>query len=256
MKKKLFIIIGIILVLYITIVNEISSTKVAFSKPVLLLGILLIILGLLSHRIMEFINKSIKLKACYKVFKIGIILLISILIIIEGIIIAYPKYDKTDSDYILVLGAGLTGGKYPSLTLAYRLDAAIDCVNKYNNTGKIVVSGGQGNNEDIPEAQAMKSYLIDNGIAEDRILIEDKSSTTSENFKFSKKVIEENSKKSIEDVKVKIVTTDFHSFRSSILADKNGYSNITNYSGKTVWYLTPINYFRESLAVVKSILFD
>ncbi len=71
----------------------------------------------------------------------------------------------------------------------------------------------------------MKDYLIKNGIDKNRIIEEDKSTNTYENFKYSKLKIEKHSQGKLSDLKVKIVTTDFHVLRSKILAYRNGYKN-------------------------------
>lgn len=256
MKKKMYIITGILLILYVAAVNIKSATRIAFSGPVIILGAVMIVYGYKCDEIFEYINRIELLRKSAQLFKICLIFLLCGLTIIEGIIICYPKHDTSDSDYILVLGAGLKDGYNPSATLRYRLNAAIDCVETYGNNGMIVVSGGQGRDEKIPEAEAMKKYLMDYGVPEERILVEDKSTTTDENFEYSRSVIEADSGRDIKDINVKIVTTDFHAFRSRFLAQRNEYSHITNYSGETVWYLVPILYLREGLAVVKSYLFD
>lgn len=256
MRNKLYIISGILLILYVAAVNIKSATRIAFSAPVIILGAVMIIYGYKCEEILEYINKIEFLRKSVQLFKICLIFLLCGLTIIEGIIICYPKHDTSDSDYILVLGAGLKDGYNPSATLRYRLNAAIDCVETYGNNGMIVVSGGQGGDEKIPEAEAMKKYLMEHGVPEERILVEDKSTTTDENFEYSRSVIESDSGRDIKDISVKIVTTDFHAFRSRFLAQRNEYSHVTNYSGETVWYLVPILYLREGFAVVKSYLFD
>lgn len=256
MKKKLCIIIGIVLIMYVAAVNIKSGTKIAFSVPVIMFSVIIILYAVKREQILSYINKKAYLKKLTKIIKICFVCFSAAFIAIEGIIIAYPKHDTSNSDYILVLGAGLKDGYNPSAILRYRLNAAIECVETYGNTGKIVVSGGQGKDEKISEGEAMKKYLIDNGVNEERILVENKSTSTNENFDFSKKVIEEDCNKSIEEVNVKIITTDFHAFRSRFLAKRNDYINITNYSSETVWYLIPISYLREAFAVVKSVVFD
>lgn len=173
----------------------------------------------------------------------------------EALIINYPKYNRNSDDYIIVLGAGLDNGGVPNLILRERLDIAIKCM-KENLAQYIVLSGGQGTDESTSEAQAMSEYLQAKGIEKNKIILEDKSRDTNENLKYSKEKIEEFSNKSISDIKVKIVTTDFHAFRSSILAKKNGYKNFDNYSSTMPWYFVPSTYARESIAVIKSILFD
>ena len=256
MKNKLYAIIGIILIIYVVVINIVSSSKIAFSEPVILLAISIIIYSATREKILIYIHKRSYLKKVVKLIKIITICIISLLIAIEGIIIGYPKHDTTNSDYILVLGAGLRQDCYPTTILSSRLYAAKECIEEYGNTGKVIVSGGKGNDEKISEAEAMKKYLIDIGVPEDMILVENKSTNTNENLEFSRKIIENDSGKAIDEVNVKIVTTDFHAFRSRFLAKKNGYSKVSNYSSPTTWYLIPITYFRESFAVVKSLLFD
>ena len=256
MKKKLYFITGIILIIYVAIVNVKSATKIAFSGPVIIFSIMMIVYAIKMESIKKYVDRRKYLKNMTKLIKICFVFFICVFMMIECVIIGYPKHDTSNSDYILVLGAGLKNGYEPSAILRYRLNAAIECIETYGNTGKIVVSGGKGNDEQIPEGEAMKKYLIDNGIEEERILVENQSKSTAENFKFSKGEIEKDSGRSIKEVNVKIVTTDFHALRSRFLAKNNGYDKISNYSSETVWYLIPISYLREGFAVIKSVLFD
>lgn len=251
MRKFWKALLGIALIIYIIGINIISSTRIAFSLPIMITGIILVIYDFTKSKIKE--TKSLnKLFKITKVFlSIGLIFLLAM----EGLIISYPKYNEEKSDYIIVLGAGLTNGKTPNIILEGRLDAAIKYINK-NHDGYLVLSGGQGEDEDLPEADAMSKYLQDRGINADRIILEDKSRDTNENLKFSKEKIEEHSHKSLSEINVKIITTDFHAFRSSILAKKNGYVNFSNYSDPTVWYMIPVTYIREAFAIVKSVIFD
>lgn len=252
MKKNIDIICGAVLIIYSIIINSLSGTKIAFSEVLILIGIILIGYHLIKDKIKNIENPN----KFIKVFKIGLVIGLIMFLIVESFIITYPNKSEANTDYIIVLGAGLTNGNQVSLTLKGRLDAAIVCVNKYGNDGYIVVSGGRGTDEDISEAEAMKDYLEKGGIPKDKILVEDKSINTLENLKFSRDIIEKHSNKGISELSVKIVTTDFHAFRSSILAKKKGYSEIEVYSSDTITYLIPVFYLRESLAVVKSVVFD
>ena len=92
-----------------------------------------------------------------------------------------------DADYIIVLGSKVNGTK-PSYSLQYRIDKAAEYLKSHEKTIAIV-SGGQGKGEDISEALAMKQGLIKQNIAEDRIIMEDKSTSTDENITFSKPLI-------------------------------------------------------------------
>ena len=98
-----------------------------------------------------------------------------------------------DADYIIVLGSKVNGTK-PSYSLQYRIDKAPEYLKSHEKTIAIV-SGGQGKGEDISEALAMKQGLIKQNIAEDRIIMEDKSTSTDENITFSKPLIPADMKK-------------------------------------------------------------
>ncbi|WP_370458110.1 YdcF family protein [Bacillus sp. BPN334] len=89
-----------------------------------------------------------------------------------------------DADYIIVLGSKVNGTK-PSYSLQYRIDKAAEYLQSHEKTIAIV-SGGKGKGEDISEALAMKNGLMKLKIAEDRIIMEDKSTSTDENIKLSK----------------------------------------------------------------------
>lgn len=117
----------------------------------------------------------------------------------------------------------------------------------------MVVSGGQGIDEDIPEAHAMERYLIDNGIEKNRIIIEDKSTTTFENLKFSLNKIKGVDNK--EEIKVLIATNKYHVFRGKLLAKRLGMKPY----GLPATVPLPIilqSYIREYFAVIKSFFFD
>ncbi len=251
MRRFWNIILGIIIIIYIIIINLVSSTKIAFSIPFIILGVIFIFYNFINNGIR--MNKL--LSSYFNLIKIIIIVSLICFLGLESAIINYPKHSKEKADYILVLGAGLTNGEIPSSILKDRLDTAINYYRE-NPEEYIVLSGGQGSDENLPESHAMKKYLLNKGIDENKIIIEDKSRNTNENFKFSKEKIEEYSKKTISQVNVKIITTDFHAFRSGILAKKNGYVNFDFYSSSTVWYLIPVTYTREAFGIVKSVLID
>ncbi len=228
-----------------------SELWIAFGFPIIVLGIIILVYYFSKKKMKE----NMFFYKIFRYIKISSCIIFICFIIIEALIISYPKYNRNSDDYIIVLGAGLDNGGVPNLILRERLDIAIKCM-KENLAQYIVLSGGQGIDESTSEAQAMSEYLQARGIEKNKIILEDKSRDTNENLKYSKEKIEEFSNKPISDIKVKIVTTDFHAFRSSILAKKKGYKNFDNYSSNMPWYFAPSTYVRESIAVIKSILFD
>ena len=155
-----------------------------------------------------------------------------------------PDFDK---DFIIILGSKIN--KDGSLTplLKGRVDKAIDFGNmQYQNTKKKIVyvpSGGQGKDEIMAEAKAIKNYLIERGISEKQILIEDKSTNTIENMRFSKDKIDKTKK----DAKISFSTTNYHVFRSGVIANKQGI-DCEGMGSKTKWYFYTNALIREFVA--------
>ncbi len=177
---------------------------------------------------------------------IAVILIVFILL---EIIVISGNFSRPwkNADYIVVLGAKLHG-KEPSESLRNRLDAALK-YSRDNEKTKIIVSGGQGADEEIPESHAMKNYLLENGIEEDRILVEDKSTSTLENLKFSDELY------GLKDRKVLIVTQGYHIFRSKMIAGRLGIK-AKGLPAKTPGHTVVKMYLREAGALVKSFIVD
>lgn len=148
---------------------------------------------------------------------------------------------------VVVLGCHVKGTK-PSLMLARRLDTAYEYMLEHPEV-KCVVTGGQGTGEDITEAEAMKNYLVEKGIASERILEEDKSTNTLENLTFSKDILEENGVSG----DIVIVTDNFHQYRASLIAEKLGLDSYS-ISCTTRIELVPTYWVREWFALAKEIL--
>lgn len=241
--KKIPVYISCISYLYF-ILTYFVMNRVAFSFFFFILGTLLMVYYYLFKLIDG--KKGIKM-----LINIIISVFLIIFSFVEFKIVSYPKETTTKSDYIVVLGARVVG-KEPGLTLKGRLERACEYATKYNNKCKIVVSGGKGDGERISEAEAMKRYLVSKGIDENRIIKEDKSVNTQQNFLFSKDKIENDSNKSISNIKVTAVTTDFHAFRSSLYAKRAGYKEVSFFTRSSEKILIPVMYTREFFAVIKA----
>lgn len=178
-----------------------------------------------------------------------IIWFISFIFIELNIFIGSIPDKEVKCDYIVILGASVKGEKL-SFSLENRLNKAKDYL-KENPNIKIIVSGGQGDGEYISEAEAMKRYLIQNGIKENNIIKEDKSTNTYENIVNSKKIIDSFDGK---NEKVLIVTSDYHMYRAKVIAKDN---NIEAYGipSKTPFFLLLNHYIREYFAIIKMKLF-
>lgn len=164
--------------------------------------------------------------------------------IVEGMIFAqFWATPPGGADYCIVLGAQWksTG---PSDVLRRRLDAAVEYLLENPET-QVIVTGGQGSNEVMAEGVGMKRYLLDAGIEETRIIVEDKASNTYENLVLSAEYLNR-----AED-SVVLVTNNFHVFRAVKIAEKQGYENISGLAADSIAGLLPNNLLREFCGVVK-----
>ena len=142
-----------------------------------------------------------------------------------------------------VLGCKVYGER-PSIALEERLKAALTYLNA-NPDSACIVSGGQGADETISEAECMYLYLVKNGIASKRIYKEDQSTTTRENLAFSYEIIKEQGL----NEKIAIATNNYHEYRAGKVAEGLGleYGAV---SGDTALWLLPTYYARELLAIL------
>lgn len=149
---------------------------------------------------------------------------------------------------VVVLGCKVKDGR-PSLMLRRRLDAAYDYLSEYEDV-TVIVSGGKGSDELISEAQCMRDYLISKGISQERVIMEDRSSSTYENLKFSQEIIEKNNL----NEKITIVTDGYHQLRAEMIAsdlDIEAY----NISAHTSEWLLPTYCVREWFGVTYQFIF-
>ena len=186
-------------------------------------------------------------------------------------------------DYIIIHGAGLDGPR-PTPLLAGRIDKALELWNKQHQHGKFVVSGGQGADEIVSEAQAMRDYLLEKGVPADAILMEDKSTTTWENLRYSLAIINADRATGVDatssaavassgdvtttasdastsdasgtvasngDFTTAVVTSDFHVFRCAEYAHNLGIKADGIGSHTKGWYW-PTAFIREFIAITKA----
>jgi uncharacterized SAM-binding protein YcdF (DUF218 family) len=165
-------------------------------------------------------------------------------LLVEGTIIyhANQKADP-DLDYLIILGAQVRGTKITK-TLQKRLDTAATYLQENPRTIAIV-SGGRGRGEDISEAEAMRRYLMEQGIDALRIRMEDSSTNTNENIRYSKNIIQD------ENAKVAVVTNGFHIYRAIKIAQKQGLNEIQGLAAPSDSKLFINYYVREVFGVIK-----
>ena len=155
-----------------------------------------------------------------------------------------PNFDK---DYVIILGSKIKEDGTLTPILQARVDKAIEFAReqkeKSNKKIVFVPSGGKGKDEIIAEAEAMKNYLIENGISPEDIIVEDESKNTYQNLKFSKQKIDEDNK----DGKIIFSTTNYHVFRSGVIANEEGI-DCEGMGSSTKWYFYTNALIREFIA--------
>ncbi|WP_087622220.1 YdcF family protein [Aeromicrobium sp. PE09-221] len=151
-------------------------------------------------------------------------------------------------DAVIALGAGLRRGEEITPLLASRLDRARVVAERSRSAGRdpvIVVSGGQGPDERISEAEAMARYLSDQGVPETHLLREDRSTTTEENLAFSARVLADRAPR-----RVAVVTNNYHAFRAATLMRGAGLPGYA-VGSPTARYFWPSATVREYLALLR-----
>jgi len=126
--------------------------------------------------------------------------------------------ENQDADILIVMGAGLRDGYTPSGMLAARLDTAADIMEQCRDI-KVIVTGGLGDNAFVTEGEAMYAYLVERGIDSWRILVENQSTTTGENIRFSAEFLDG-------EGRIGIITNGFHLYRAGFLARRAGYDDV------------------------------
>ena len=200
----------------------------------LFLGIFICLLTLLPNFVYNLLMQSQKINIynlnsagpyVYNFIAASVYLTVTYLecLLIATIIIAIKSVKKKielNKDYMLILGCQIKKDGTLTPLLKGRVDRAIEFRNEQlESTGKdliFVPSGGKGNDEIISEAEAMKKYLLEHGIKEKNILVENKSKNTYENIKFSNKLI--NNKKA----NIGFSTTNYHVMRAGLIATEQG----------------------------------
>ncbi len=166
--------------------------------------------------------------------------------------IIYSGYHESEAfgDTIMVLGAGLIDGDQISLSLSYRLERAYEEYLKHPDS-MILVSGGQGEDETISEAAAMKQWLVEHNVPADQILMEDRSRNTSQNFAYSLEILQQHG---ISSRRISLVTNRFHMKRAAYLAEYNGFE-IACKPAKDLAFAQLCQYTRECFGLWRAYLF-
>ena len=239
--RIMLILIGIALLIwfaippmFLGILNSGSYVGIAFSLCLIIYGFLSVIINNIIGVIWN--------KPSGKIVLIFLAVIISAIIVFVSVAtynMISAAHNPPEKDTTVVVLGCQVHSYGPSLMLTERLEAALAYLNE-NKDVKCIVSGGQGEDEPMSEAECMYRWLTERGIDKERVYIEDKSKSTRENLIFSKKIIEEKGLNPI----MTIVTNDFHQYRAGKIAKS---LNIESYSvsGKTFKTILPTYYVRE-----------
>ena len=194
-------------------------------------------------------------KWCKRLFLVGLTVMMLLFLTVEGLLLSHGERDNSalPVDAVIVLGAGVNG-ESPSLILQSRISAAAAYLEKHPDV-PVVLSGGQGDGENISEAACMARGLTALGIEEERLLLEDCSTSTAENFAYSKAVLQGYGLDTDSAV-IAVVTSDFHCFRAHLIAQRAGLS-VIDVPAEVSWLALNANYYiREFFALGKTLVFD
>lgn len=150
---------------------------------------------------------------------------------------------SADLDYVVVLGAQVKKDA-PSRALKKRLEKALEYAENNPET-ILILSGGQGSGEEITEAECMNRYLTERGISKDRLVLEERSTSTKENLEFSDELT------GCAGAKTGILSNNFHVYRAVKLAEKQGYLYPEGIAAKSDPIMQVHYIVREAFALVK-----
>lgn len=145
----------------------------------------------------------------------GLLALVLVLLLVPAVLIAggMDGTGEPGGEVLIVLGTTVNG-REPSPLLKQRLDAALDYLNTYPEAN-CIVTGGKGDAENLSEAQCMYNYLTAAGIDPARITMEDRATSTVENLQNVRSILDTND--------VDILSSDFHLYRSGLIARDAGF---------------------------------
>lgn len=212
----------------------------------LLTGLVLIVYGLFAGVVNRGISSlwnstSGKVLVCLAGCLLAAALIMAI--IISMLILNAAGTKPAGNETLIILGCQVKGTK-PSLMLTERLNAAKTYMDEHKEV-ICILSGGKGEDEGISEALCMYNYLIEHGVDENRLIMEDRSTSTRENLKFSMDIINERGLQK----DVAIVTNEFHEYRAFKIAEKLGL-NPKAVPARTHWWLFSTYFVREWYGVI------
>lgn len=238
--KALYFTLGVAAIAYYFVLWKASRLGLSMSAMWPALGAVLIVCGFLcdspriSHRL-------------HGLWRLGLCVALAAVLALEGLVISgMSAVAPPGMEYLIVLGARVDPDG-PSPALNRRLNAVMACIDDHPGA-LIIASGGQGSDEPMSEAQCIRDELVKRGVAENRILMEDRSTATIENIRFSMALMDD------PGARTGIVTNNYHVWRATRIARKAGLTNAygiaAQYTGHTKFHYM----IREAVCIVVDFL--
>lgn len=214
-----------------------NSLALIIAVAIIVYSVISLVSGNINNDLFKLIWQYISVLAALGMFLV-------VLFFLNTLLVNLIKPNKRP-DYLIILGSGLIKGKVPPL-LAARINKGLAYLKKCNLTDvPIIFSGGQGSDEPTSEAQAMSEYAIKQGFDPKLVMIENQSTNTYENLKYSKQIIEEIS----DNYFCLFFTNNFHVFRAGVYAQQLNFDAI-GIGSRTAPYYLPNALAREFIALV------
>ena len=212
-----------------------------------------------------------KRKSCYRPYggrrialwqRVVLVLIAAALVcfgVLEGVVLSGAQTQVAsgaDAPEVMVIFGCKAEPWGPSELLRDRLDTALDYLEEHPDM-KVVVTGGQGSDEPVTEAQCMYDYLTEHGVEGENIILEDRASNTWENIKYTQELFQSGE---VEPTgKILAVSSGFHLARIRMLwaREWEGTYTLSTLAAPASHIPSRLKmYVREPLALVKSFLFD
>ena len=175
--------------------------------------------------------------------------------VLLGVVVSGERDQLQGDPHIMIILGCQVKPWGPSILLKDRLDKALDYLEDHPDM-TVVVSGGQGSDEPVTEAQAMAEYLVERGVPSEHVLLEDQSHNTAQNFRYSRVLLEELGY-DMDETAVLVVSNGFHLTRARLLAERVGLGDVSTLAAPSSHAPSRLKmYIREPLALVKSFVFD
>lgn len=188
-----------------------------------------------------------------------ILLIMGIAVVIGGVLVAAAMIAihqgakgraVAEDTPAVVLGCHVKDGR-PSRILGERIDAAYEYLVKHPHA-IAVLSGGQGENEAISEAECMYRELTARGIDGNRLYKEESSVNTPTNLRHSREILQEAlgaDSPWTSSQEIALITSEFHCYRGCLHAKQEGLYPVAYASKTAMPYVIPF-YLREIVAVI------